>query len=188
MMTETADWAHDDERVCKLLSPFERVEPVTLRRMPRSRRGRAPLLVLAGLAAAAAPAAATLAATGVFGPLHQATLQPSTPNVALNTGLACPLIGGTAGKAQTTLSENGYRIEWRFQHWGSQVLVPGSSTTPGAVGGGYASTPETVPPDSIVWDITPDERTSKTVFVFVQAPNDPNAPRIVPPDCPGTAP
>jgi hypothetical protein len=187
-MIYPVDWTEDDQRVRELLSPFERVDPVVRRRsLPRQRR-RTMLLVLAGVAAAGMIAAAALAATGVFGPLHEAKLQVAPPNVVLDSGRACELIGGTAAHAETVLSQNGYQIEWRFQHWGTQVLTPATSTTPGAIGGGYTTTPKTVPPTSVVWDITPDTRAAKTVFVFVQAPDDPNAPQIVTPACSGTTP
>jgi hypothetical protein len=182
-MAEMADWTRDDELVRQLLSPFERVEPALLDRTRRRRRGRVALPAFGAAAASAALAATALAVTGVFGPLHGASLQPSVPNLALRSGVACQLIGGTAAHAQTTLAQNGYQVEWRFQRWGADLLSPGAGSTPGAVGGGYSSAPESVPPDSVVWDITPDTRTSGSVFVFVEAPNDPNAPHIVPPDC-----
>ena len=178
-MAEIADWTRDDELVRHLLSPLERVEPVLLDRTRRRRRGRVALPAFVAAGASAALAATALAVTGVFGPLHGASIQPS----ALGSGAACGLIGGTAAHAQTTLAQNGYRVEWRFQRWGADLLSPASGSTPGAVGGGYSSAPESVPPDSVVWDITPDTRTSGSVFVFVEAPNDPNAPHIVPPDC-----
>jgi hypothetical protein len=182
-MIHASESPRDDELVRTLLSPLARVEPVLLRTTPRRRRRRLALLVLASVAAAILVVGA-LAATGVFGPLHRASLEPATPELSLNGTPACTLIGATAATAETTLAENGYQIEWRFQHWGTQTISPGSSITPGAVGGGYTSAPKTVPADSIVWDITPDPRTAKTVFVFVQAANDPNAPTVVTPTCP----
>jgi hypothetical protein len=176
----------DDDIVRELLTPFERVQPVRLRHHPRPRRSR-PLLVAAAAAGVAGLVFASLATAGAigFGPLHGASISPNPPT--LTTGamspLACNLIGQTAGPAETALHQNGYRIEWRFQRWGSQPVPSADKNAPGGVAGGYSSEPQTVPADSVVWDIGADTRSANTFFVFVEAPNDPNAPTLTPPNC-----
>jgi hypothetical protein len=156
----------------------------------RARRVRRPVLgVVAAVAGVAILAFAGLATAGAigFGPLHGASISPNPPTLttAASSDLACRLIGQSAGKAETLLSQSGYQIEWRFQHWGTQTAQSGDGSTPGAVTGGYASEPSTVPADSVVWDIGVDSRSPKMLLVFVQAPDDPNAPTITPPNCQG---
>ncbi len=178
----------DDDVVRELLAPFERVQPVRLKRRPRGRRSR-PLMLAAAMAGIAVLAFASLATAGAigFGPLHGASISPNPPT--LTTGatstLACNLIGQTAGQAETVLHQNGYQIEWRFQHWGSQPVHNADKNAPDGVAGGYSSEPQTVPADSVVWDISADSRSADKLFVFVQAPNDPNAPTVTPPNCQG---
>jgi hypothetical protein len=187
-MSPVIEMDRDDDIVRELLAPFERVQPVSLARRPRPRRSR-PLMLTAATAGIAVLAFASLATAGAIGigPLHGASISPNPP--ALTTGtastLACNLIGQTAGRAETALHQNGYQIEWRFQHWGSQPAQHADKDTPGAVAGGYASEPQTVPADSVVWDIGADTRSANTLFVFVEAPNDPNAPTLTPPNCQG---
>ncbi len=184
-MSDVIELARDDDLVRALLAPLERVRPVTLPRAPRRTRPlRRPLLIAVAIGAAMLLVGG-LALAGAFGPLHNATLKPNAPTLPLpnSSTLACQLIGQPAEKAAALLTQDGYQIEWRFQHWGGQSVSPGNSTTPGAVSGGYTSAPESVPADSVIWDITPDERAPNKLFVFVQAPNDPNAPTITPPTC-----
>jgi len=184
-MSPLIELAADDELVRELLAPLARVQPVTLRRTTRRHR-RPHRMLLAAAALAAALLVGGLALAGVFGPLHNAVLKPNAPTLPspVVSGIACRLIGQSAGTAQTVLTQHGYQIGWRFQHWGTQATgTDNNPTAPQAVTGGYTSTPATVPPDSIVWDITPDDRTPNMLFVFVQAPNDPNAPTISPPSC-----
>lgn len=177
----------DDDIVRELLAPFERVQAVSLSRSPRPRRSR-PLLLAAALVGVAVLVFASLATAGAigFGPLHSASISPNPP---LTTGtasaLACNLIGQSAGQAETALHRNGYQIEWRFQHWGSQPVHSADKNAPSGVAGGYSSEPQTVPADSVVWDIGADTRSANTFFVFVEAPNDPNAPTLTPPNCQG---
>lgn len=178
----------DDDFVRELLAPFERVQPVCLSRRPRPRRSRA-LMLAAATAGVAVLVFASLATAGAigFGPLHSASISPNPPTLttgATNT-LACNLIGQTAGQAETALHQHGYRIEWRFQHWGSEPVHSADKNAPGGVAGGYSSEPQTVPADSVVWDIGADTRSANTFFVFVEAPNDPNAPTLTTPNCQG---
>jgi hypothetical protein len=176
----------DDDIVRELLAPFERVQPVRLRRGPRPRRSR-PLVLAAAAAGVAVLAFASLATAGAigFGPLHGASISPNSPTLATGSAstLACNLIGQTAGQAETALHQKGYQIEWRFQHWGSQPVQSAGKNAPGGVTGGDSSEPQTVPADSVVWDIDADTRYADTLFVFVEAPNDPNAPTLSPPNC-----
>lgn len=178
----------DDDIVRELLAPFERVQPVSLSRRPRSRRSR-PLVLAAAAAGVAVLAFAGLATAGAIGigPLRSASISPNAPTLAdgATSTLACNLIGQTAGQAETVLHQNGYQIEWRFQHWGSQSAQNADKNAPSAITGGYASEPQTVPADSVVWDIGADTRSANTLFVFVEAPNDPNAPTLTPPNCQG---
>lgn len=179
---------HDDDIVRELLAPFERVQPVSLSRGPRPRRSRA-LIFAAATAGVAVLVFASLATAGAigFGPLHGASISPnpSTLTTGATSTLACHLIGQTAGQAETVLHQNGYQIEWRFQHWGSKPAQNAEKNAPSGVSGGYSSDSQTVPADSLVWDIGVDTRSANTFFVFVEAPNDPNAPTLTPPNCQG---
>jgi hypothetical protein len=160
-----------------------------LRPTPPARRSRPWLIAAAsaGIAVLVFASLATAGAFGPFGPLHGASISPSPPTLptSASSDLACRLIGQTAGTAETLLSQSGYKIEWRFQHWGTQTAQNPDGSTPGAITGGYATTPSTVPTDSVVWDIGTDNRSAKALFVFVEAPNDPNAPTITAPNCHG---
>ncbi len=180
------DTTRGDRLVRELLAPLERVQPVTLPVVAQQgRRSRKPLLVAVAVGAAILVGGG-LALASAFGPLHGATLQPAPPNLSLPKGqiAACRLIGQPAAKVADSLTQNGYQIEWRFQHWGSNSAASGNSTTPSAVSGGYTTAPASVPADSVVSDITPDESAQNKLFVFVQAPNDPDAPTIAAPSCP----
>jgi hypothetical protein len=171
----------EDERVRALLEPLDRVPPV---RLPaRRQRSRVQVLIAIAIGVAVLTVGG-LAVAGAFGPLHGARLEPIASNTPLpgTQLLACDLIGLSAGQAAQLLEERKIAIEWRYQHWGDEAIAGGESA-PGAVGGGYSTAPATVPPDSVVWDVVTDTRADHSVFVFVQAPDDPNAPTIVKPDC-----
>jgi hypothetical protein len=197
-MSDVTNPEREEELVRALLAPLARAEPVLLGSTRPARRWRRRALLGAGVAASLAVVGGGMAAAGVFGPLHGVTLQPGAPDVPLSGTTACQLIGQTAAQADKTLTENGYRVEWRFMRWGDESLpaVPVSTTGPGttddetvtpapagAVVGGFSSAPTTVPGDSVVWQMFTDGHASRTVLVFVEAPNDPNAPTISPPDC-----
>jgi hypothetical protein len=188
-MTRVIALERDDDIVRELLAPFERVQPVRLSRRPRRPRRSRPLMLAAAIAGVAVLVFASLATAGAigFGPLHGASISPNPPTLAggATSTLACNLIGQTAGQAETALHQNGYQIEWRFQHWGSQPVHSADEKAPSGVTGGYSSEPQTVPADSIVWDIGADTRSANTFFVFVEAPNDPNAPTLTRPSCQG---
>lgn len=184
-MTPVLELERDDDVVRHLLAPLERVRPVTL--SDRNAHRRSPRALIVGIAVGTAVLLiGGLALASAFGPLHNAVLKANPPALssARDSATSCQLIGQTAGKAEQILDQHGYRIEWRFQHWGTQVAATGDSTTPSAVTGGYTDAPATVPPDSVVWDISADPQSANAIYVFVQAPNDPNAPTIVAPTCP----
>jgi hypothetical protein len=192
----------EEEIVRALLAPLARAEPVVLGSARAARRWRRPVVIGAGIAASLALVGGGMAAAGAFGPLHGAVLRLGAPDVPLNGTTACQLVGETATQADKILTANGYQVEWRFMTWGSQ-LVPAqvsttlgrsASSTPGttapaapapagAVVGGYESAPRTVPGDSIVWQLLSDSASAKTVLVFVEAPDDPDAPTVEAPSC-----
>lgn len=163
----------------------------TRRRLGASRWG------LAGsVAAAVGLGVGGLAIADVIGhgPLHGAKLQVSA--VTLPGGVStCDLIGKPAGQVGARLTSVGIGIEWRFTHWGTTTVTAG--TSPAAAAQGYAQTVasaeavtggssdavSSVPDDSVVWDVVPDGQTK--AFVFVEAPNDPNAPTVSTDNCPG---
>jgi hypothetical protein len=208
-MTNSTDQEREEELVRALLAPLARAEPVVLRRSRAQRRKR-PALVAAGVSVSLALAGGGMAAAGAFGPLHGAVFTPPVPAVPLEGQTACQLIGETAAQAASTLTKNGYRVGWRFMHWGTQLVparvsttvgtatsttVAGTSSTTaptgptpaGAVVGGYESAPTTVPGDSVVWQVLNDSGHPGTVLVFVQEPHDPDAPTIERPGCSKTA-
>lgn len=116
-----------------------------------------------------------------FGPLHNAQIVPDAKGPG-----ACQLLGRTAADASTYFDAHGLTISWRFTRWPSaSPKTTVTETAPGqaqAVGGGFTSAPETVPPDSVVWNISSVETDPALVIVFVEAPNDPDAPQLTLPD------
>lgn len=200
-MRNATEEEREEELVRALLAPLARARPVKLgRTLARRRRRRA--LVGAGIVASLAAVGGGMAAAGTFGPLHGAVLRTGAPDISLNGTTACHLIGHSAAQANKTLAENGYRVEWRFMHWGNKLVPAQVSTTlgsppsdgatttvpstsapaapapAGAVVGGYVSSPTTVPGDTVVWQVLSDSAAAKTVLVFVEAPNDPDAPTV----------
>ncbi len=203
-MRDASEEELEEELVQALLAPLAQVRPVALRRSRAARRWRRPTVIGAGVAALLALVGGGMAAAGAFGPLHGAVLRAPAPDISLNGTNACQLVGQTAAQADKVLTENGYRVEWRFMHWGSQ-LIPAqvsttvgpsasgptttSGTTPAPAGAvaGYESSPTTVPGDSVVWQLFSDTGVAKTVLVFVEAPHDPDAPTIETPSCSTTS-
>jgi hypothetical protein len=172
----------DDEIVRNLLRPLARVEPVALIRKDAGRRLRPRMLIAAAVGTAILLFAGLAVAGAVgplrhFGPLHHASISPNPPT------FACGFIGETAGQAAPRLHERGYQIKWLYQHWATQVVQSPHGDTPGAVTGGYTAAPATVPADSVVWNIDVDTNAAMTLDVFVEAPNDPNAPAVIHPKC-----
>ena len=160
-----------------VLARAEHRSPVAQRRWtPVPRRA----LVAATLAAAALIFGG-LAIAGAFGPLHAATLAVNPSTVGGASGVpACDLVGKRADHVAAVLAGHGIGVEWRYTHWGTSVASTGA-TSPSAVTGGTTDAVSSVPNDSVVWDVVADGTTK--AFVFVQAPNDPNAPRISPEAC-----
>jgi hypothetical protein len=84
---------------------------------------------------------------------------PTTAEISdLNGGFPCPLIGRTAAEAIRYISALRFEIQWGLES-------PTSTD-----GDGYRSTPETVPMDSIVMDVSPGD--ANTVVVGVHAADD----------------
>ena len=167
-------------------------------------RLRASRWALAGaLVAAAGLGVGGLAIADAFGPLHGATIEISPMTVGGPGGISsCGLIGKSAGEVASTLAGRGIGIEWRFTRWGTEsastagtpepttpreraaASAQGAAQTVGqaqAVTGGSSDAVSSVPDDSIVWDVVPDGGTK--AFVFVEAPNDPNAPNVSTQNC-----
>jgi len=165
--------------------------------LPR-RRLRASRRALAGAIVAAAGLSVggfALAGAVEHGPLHGARVDVDA--ATLPGGVStCDLIGKPAGQVSARLASSGIGIEWRFTHWGTTAAST-SLTSPAAaaqayahvaaqaeaVTGGSSDAVSSVPDDSIVWDVVPDG--SAHAFVFVEAPNDPNAPTVSTDNCSG---
>ena len=149
-------------------SPRTRPTPDRLRRLP---------LIALAVGVAAALSAGGLALAESFGPLHGAKLllTPTTLGGSNGPLSTCDLLGKTAKHAEAQLGNSGIAIEWRFMRWGT-ITAPTAQGSPGAVTGGESDTVSTVPENSVVWDVVPDGQAR--AFVFVEAPNDPNAPTI----------
>ena len=170
------------------------------RRVPTSRWALAAAVVaVAGLSLGG------FALADEFGPLHRATIDVNAATLGGPNGISsCNLIGKPAGQVAATLTSNGIGIEWRYTHWGTAVVS--TSAAPGAtisqqqaeaaaqgwaqtvaaaeaVTGGSSAAVSSVPDDSVVWSLVPDGQSK--AFVFVQAPNDPNAPTVATDNCGG---
>lgn len=172
------------------------------RRVPTSRwaLAAAALIAVAGLSVGGL----ALAGSFGFGALHRGTVYVDATTVGGPNGIStCALIGEPANQAATTLTSSGVAIQWRFTHWGTATATTLNSPTPAtaqenaeaaaqaaaqavasaeATTGGTSDTVSSVPGDSLVWDVIPDGQTS--AFVFVEAPNDPNAPTVATDNCP----
>lgn len=125
-------------------------------------------------------AGGALAYAIVAGPLHDSKLVPD----ATGPG-ACQLIGGTAADATTYFGARGITISWRLTRWPSTNSATSTAAAPNqaqTVPGGFTSAPASVPPDSIVWNTVPLEGDASRVIVFVESPNDPDAPQLRLPD------
>jgi hypothetical protein len=137
--------------------------------------------LIGALVAAAGLSVGGLAIADAFGPLHGARLVVNPSTIGRTSGIStCDLLGDRADQVAATLTSSGIGIEWRFMHWGT-TIAPTSKASPSAVTGGTSDAVSAVPADSIVWDVVPDGQTK--AFVFVQAPNDPNAPTVSTGDC-----
>lgn len=171
----------DEARIDAFLAPLDEIppasipqlEPVTQRRRPRV---RSVALVATTLVVAAGGAA--VAATQVFGPLHDVKQQPDS------NSLTCSgVIGEPANQASAYFSSHGYHVSWRYEQFGSKVDGSGAPGTPTAISGNYTSTVDEPPAGSAVADVLSAENGDpKSAIVLVRDPDDPNAPRIVPPD------
>ncbi len=162
----------EDARLEAFLAPLAGVAPAT-------KRPREPLrvrrLALIAVALAVLVAGVAVAATRLSGPLHHDTITP------IHSPLTCSgIIGRSAEHAESYLSSRGYRVFWRSQTYNSKPLSQPHGSTPGSVSG-YSQPLRTPPANAVVWNAIRIGR--RGVFVFTQARNDPNAPRIVAPKC-----
>jgi hypothetical protein len=173
-------------------------------RRPR-RHLRTSRWALAGaLVAAACLSVGGLAiADAVSSSLHGATIWVAGTTIGGPGGiLNCSLIGKPADEAASTLAGSGIAVEWRLTQWGGAVtpatIGEPTPTTPQekaqesaragalevasaeAVTGGSSDVVSAAPAGSVVWDVIPDGQAK--AFVFVEAANDPNAPKV---GCPG---
>lgn len=143
---------------------------------PRRRILASRWALAAAVVTAAALSIGGLAIADAFGPLHGAKLVVNPSTIGGTNGVpTCDLIGKRADQVAAKLAGSGIGIEWRFMHWGTIVASTGGNS-PSAVTGGTSDVVSSVPNDSVVWDVVPDGQTK--AFVFVEAPNDPNAPTI----------
>jgi hypothetical protein len=147
-----------------LLAPLNDIAPA------QRSRGRAVIRRHHLLAVVVAALVVVLAAGATWATL-QFTASPTPTPVSPGQPLAClGLVGGTAGDAQTILSDHGYAIEW---HLATFNPPDGSTFTVVA----QAS----VPADAIVRQVlgsSPD-----TVIVVVSLPSDTYAPPVTPEPC-----
>jgi hypothetical protein len=147
---------------------------------------------------------ATARAAGVisiFGaPPHRATIETASETLVGTNGeiSTCSLIGERADQVAAALASRGIGIEWRFQDWGDVTDITSDGSADGdqqaaaanahaaavASSGGNSEAVSAVPGDSIVWSALPDDQTPDKAFVFAEAPNDPNAPKVTVTGCP----
>jgi hypothetical protein len=174
-----------------------------VRRRPRRRVFASRWALVGALIAAAGLSVGGLAIADAFGPLHGGTIYVDATTVGGPNGISsCGLIGKPAGQVASTLADKRVGIEWRFTHWGTAVATAAGTPAPAtpqekaqasaqgaaqtvgqaeAVTGGSSDAVSSVPDDSTVWDVVPDGQTK--AFVFVEAPNDPNAPHVSTDNC-----
>jgi hypothetical protein len=156
----------DDRRIAAFLAPLTDLEPVNRPPAARSfgRRHRS------GLVAACAVLFAALAvgAGGSYSLLSSSgTATPTL--VSPGQSLGCLGIAGMrADKVEALLTGKGYTISWRLIQYYDPSRHGGEA--------GYASSPSTVPADSIVEDAV--QGTDGTVVVSVRSPTDPYAPTL----------
>lgn len=171
-MEEAAHHA-EEAQVRDLLAPLGAIAPAAIDQRRRWRAGRVAAATLGLLAALSGIA---VAATQVFGPLHETTLSAGPGP------LTCGVVGASAADADASLRARGYDVSWRFETYGTKVEPPNASGV-GSVSGGFSATVDSPPPGSIVAQIAPGPGPNE-VIAFAQAKDDPNAPQIVQPDCP----
>jgi hypothetical protein len=169
---------------------------------PRRRLLASRWALAAALIAAAGLSVGGLAIADAFGPLHGATVYVRGGTIGGSSDISiCGLIGQPADQVAARLASSGIAIEWRFTHWGATAVATTgepAATTPQekmaqtaragalqvqgaeAVTGGSSDAVSSAPTGSVVWDAIPDGSTK--AFVFIESPDDPNAPKI---GCPG---
>jgi hypothetical protein len=164
----------EDARVEAFLAPLSKLAPATRRACRPLRVSRLALALAGGLLLAGGVA---VAATNVFGPLHDVNGTPD-PSPLTCSGL----VGAPATDAASYLEAHGYQVSWRFLTYSDTALSQPHGSTPGAVEGHSQIVPGP-PPGSVVSNLGPLPDDPTTVIVFTQAANDPNAPQIGSPNC-----
>lgn len=171
------------------------------RRIVASRRAVIVAIAIAAILTAGGLATARAAGViSIFEAPHRATIELTPSTLVGNAGEIsnCRLVGETADQVATMLASSGIGIEWRFQDWGSVTGAAGDGSPAGdqqaveanartgaiAASGGDSTAVSSVPGDSIVWNALPDNQEPNEAFVFVEAPNDPNAPQMSLAACP----
>jgi hypothetical protein len=170
----------EEKRIEEFLVPLAKIAPA---RMPRTGRGRTSVRIVAlgVITLSVVLAAAALAATQIFGPLHNQTQKPGA------VGLTClGVVGKPASVASTYFARHGYSVSWRLENFGATIIPPKHSNEPTAVLGGESRTVRRPPRNGIVANILPAASGKpKDVVVIVVQKSDPNAPSVAgPKHCP----
>ncbi|MBS1878598.1 MAG: hypothetical protein JST31_03700 [Actinobacteria bacterium] len=171
----------DDERVvAEFLQPLSELQPAS---RPAAGRARRPVrrtvrrTTVVAFVAICLGTGGALAATGVFGPLHDVTLQPPANPISCSG-----LIGRPAGAAIRFFSAHGYSVSWRYQTFGTTVVEPSHPGEPTGVVGGRSTEVERPPHGTVLFDAEiVGGADSKRVIAFAVDRDDPNAPQVQPP-------
>ena len=123
----------DERLVAEFLRPLSEVRPAS---QPAARRTRRTVGRVAAVAAVAVclGTGGALAATGVFGPLHDATVQPPANPISCSD-----LIGRPVDKAIRFFSAHDISVSWRYETFGTTVVKPSHPDEPTAVVGGRST-------------------------------------------------
>lgn len=169
----------DERRVRTFLAPLTEIKPATRRSSPsvpvyRRRRLLVPAIALVALLGISSAVTAIV----VRDPLEETVISPDRNSVA-----CLGVVGVSGQEAEELLTERGYRISWRFMHWGNRVQEPETTRrAPTAITGGFARVVKAPPSGSLVWDAAPGSAPG-TAVVSLQDADDVNAPEIEQPDC-----
>jgi hypothetical protein len=159
----------EEQRVERLLAPLQQVRPVTRPARARPSKGRGRRLVLLA-AAVLAIGVGVAAVRAVLPSRQQATRSP----LSQGGPFACQgLEGMPDGSAAAYFAHRGLSVSWRLTRYVDPTTHDGI--------GAYASSPKTVPPDTIVEDVA--FLNSTTVIVFVRSADDAFAPPLPSPGC-----